>query len=191
MKKLLLFVAALLFVANSFAQFTVHMKSTVFTDAPMVWAWDAAANFSGGAWPGVAADGPDANGFYSFTFPAEADVATTKIIFSIPGTPDRIQTADVVAGAETWLEWDGAQKTEPTVVAAPTALPSISADKTSVVVSGSSVKVSGEGSSVEIVSISGVSVQVAQLEGEFVSNPLSAGVYIVKVDGTATKVLVK
>ena len=188
MKKLLLFVAALLFVANSFAQFTVHLKSAIFTEAPMVWAWDAAANYSGGAWPGVAADGPDANGFYSFTFPAEAAVASTQIIFSAAGNP---QTANIVVAAETWLDWDGTHQGAPTVVDAPTALPSISADKTSVVVSGSSVKVSGEGSSVEIVSISGVSVQVAQLEGEFVSNPLSAGVYIVKVDGTATKVLVK
>ncbi len=71
-----------------------------------------------------------------------------------------------------------------------TALQTVDAAKASVTVSGSSVIVAG-GSSVEIVNISGVTVESAVSEGAFVSKALTAGVYVVKVDGKATKVLVK
>lgn len=70
-----------------------------------------------------------------------------------------------------------------------TALPEVVSEN-SVKVSGSSVKVSG-GSSIEIINVSGVTVEAAKSEGSFVSKSLTAGVYIVKVDGKATKVLVK
>lgn len=187
MKKLLLSIALMLLATSMFAitsGYTVYVKFAV-AGQYNAYAWDNdGANKYAGNWPGTEVAGtPDANGYYSFVFPDGVDAGTAFIIFNQGSS----QTGNLAASATTYYNVAADFSVTLGLV---TAEPTLLAPEKSVIVVGNTVKVASA-SAVEIINISGVTVQSSVVYGEFVSNPLSAGLYIVVVDGKATKVLIK
>jgi len=74
---------------------------------------------------------------------------------------------------------------------APTAIPQISADKFIVFSTTGQIAVEGAFSQVDIFNVTGQAIQSVKTSGAFTSKTLSAGVYIVRVDGVSQKVIVK
>ena len=194
MKKLLLSVLTL-FIGLTFASaitpgFSVHVKVAGSSVAPYIWAWDYGKNYSNGTttgntWPGSQIQGAaDANGYFTFTFPDGVEVATSKVIFNNgKGT----QTANLPVSTETYFNVSADFQTVTTGIV--TSIEPLNISKELTVVSNT-IKFEGNGE-IEIFNISGLSIEKASVNGNFISKGLEAGIYIVRINGKSTKVIVK
>jgi len=73
----------------------------------------------------------------------------------------------------------------------PSALKTIDFSKYSITTSNHIIHIDGVQSNVELLDLAGRSIQSAKVVGKFSSQPLNAGLYIIRVDGYSTKVSVK
>lgn len=194
MKKLLLSVLTL-FVGLTFASaitsgFSVHVKIEGSSIAPYIWAWDAAHNYSNGtttgnSWPGTKIQGSaDANGYFTFTFPDGVDLATSNVIFN-NGTGT--QTANLPVSTETYFNVSANYQTVTTGIV--TSIEPLSIQRELTVISNT-IRFEGCGE-IEIYNISGLSIEKASVNGNFISKGLEQGVYIVKINNKSTKVFIK
>lgn len=73
----------------------------------------------------------------------------------------------------------------------PNALLNLDMNKYTITVNNSNIKVQGVEREVTLFDVTGRKIQAAKLNGEFISKKLMVGIYILRVDGSATKVSVK
>jgi len=93
----------------------VHVKVTGYNQAPYIYSWteNPTTQYSG-QWPGTKLTGtPDANGYYSYQFPA--GVFSSNLIFN--KGQGQAQTADIRGvNTERYFVWDGVNMTTPSIV---------------------------------------------------------------------------
>lgn len=92
----------------------IHVRVTGYNAAPYIYSWTP--EYCGG-WPGTQISGSaDANGYYTYSFPA--GVTTANFLFSKGGAP---QSADITnVTSETYYTWNGVNKSAPVVDVATT-----------------------------------------------------------------------
>lgn len=93
----------------------VHVKVKGYDQAPFIYAWSGTPIVKhAGEWPGTKITGtPDANGFYTFTFPN--GILASNIIFN-KGV-GQAQTVDILnVNKESYFVWDGNNQTNPSII---------------------------------------------------------------------------
>jgi len=167
---------------------TIHIIATVPAGTARVWIM---GDFIGWSWNNLVEATKNVDGTFSFAIPLVQSIEY-KLYNSTDWAHVEVDALGVEVGNRKAAYPAGAT-TSITVIGwkAATSVSIPSADNYKIYTLNNSIVVEGVNSQIDIIDLSGRKLQSQKLTGNFTSNALKSGLYIVRVDGATKKVIVK